>query len=114
VPFGEIIFSWMTMLLFVVLTYQSYVSSLDGEDPSSIPPASQYSSSFAEITPPKSLLATIACPLIFVPEKPDDGRLRKSASVIAVFAPKILFTFMDDSIWTSIMGGGDVGIDVDV
>jgi hypothetical protein len=88
------------MLLFVVLTYQSYVSSLDGEDPSSIPPA--------------NLLATIACPLIFVPEKPDDGRLGKSASVIAVFAPKILLTFMNDSIWASIVGGGDVGIDVDV
>ena len=54
--------------------------------------------------------------LIFVPEKPDDGRsfLRKSASVIAVFAPKILLAFMDDSIWASIVGGGDVGIDVDV
>jgi hypothetical protein len=78
------------------------------------PLASQYSSPFAETTPPKPLLATIACPLIFVPEKPDDGRLGKSASVIAVFAPKILLAFMDDSIWASIVGGGDVGVDVDV
>jgi hypothetical protein len=77
-------------------------------------PASQHSSPFAETIPPKPLLATIACPLIFVPEKPDDGRLGKSASVIAVFAPKILLAFMDDSIWASIVGGGDVGVDVDV
>src|SRR5437660_10384023 len=75
---------------------------------------SQHSSPFAETTPPKPLLATIACPLIFVLEKPDDGKAGKSASVIAVFAPKILLTFMDDSIWASVVGGGDVGIDVDV
>jgi hypothetical protein len=96
--------------LFVVLAYQSYVSSLGGEDPSSIPPAGQHSIPSAETTPPKP----ITCPLIFVPEKPDDGRLGKSASVIAVFAPKILLAFMDDSIRASIVGGGDVGVDVDV
>jgi hypothetical protein len=38
----------------------------------------------------------------------------KAASVIAVFAPKILLAFMNDSIWASIVGGGDVGVDVDV
>jgi hypothetical protein len=78
------------------------------------PPASQHSSPFAETTPSKPLLATIACPLIFIPDKPYDGRLGKGASVIAVFVPKILLAFMDDSIWATIVGGGDVGIDVDV
>jgi hypothetical protein len=87
---------------------------LGSEGLSSIPPGSQHNSLFAETTPPKPLLATITYPLIFVPEKPDNGRLGKNASVIAVFAPKILLTFMDDSIWASIVSGGDVGIDINI
>jgi hypothetical protein len=31
-----------------------------------------------------------------------------------MFALKILLAFMDDSIRASIIGGGDVGVDVDV
>lgn len=30
-----------------------------------------------------------------------------------VFAPKILLAFMHDSTWASIIGGGDIGVDID-
>jgi len=82
------------------------------ESPS--PRGSQHRSPFAETTPPKPLLATIACPLIFVLEKLDDGRAGKSASVILVFGPKILLAFIHDSIWASIIEGRHAGVDVNV
>jgi hypothetical protein len=48
------------------------------------------------------------------PEKPDNRRLGKSASITVVFVPKILLTFMHDSIWALIVGGGDLGFDIDL
>jgi hypothetical protein len=48
------------------------------------------------------------------PERPDNGRIRKSAGIIAVFVPKILLTFTYDSIWALIVGGDDPGVDIDL